>query len=75
MQAYKDRNNDSGVRAFELGDNSITVQFKDGSIYLYTTQSAGAAHIQAMKRLAENGDGLNSYINKLVRKRYLTKLR
>jgi hypothetical protein len=75
MRVYNDRNQDSGVRAFELGEDSITVQFKDNSTYLYTSQSAGADHLQAMKRLAENGDGLNSYINRFVRNRYLSKVR
>lgn len=74
MQAYKDRNHESGIRAFELGADSITVQFKDNSTYIYTSQLAGAAHLQAMKRLAENGAGLNSYINRNLSKKYLRKL-
>lgn len=38
-----------------------------------TTQSTGSDNIAKMKILAENGDGLNSFINKHVRKKYARK--
>ena len=75
MQHYTDINSDSGVSAYETGPDSITVQFKDGSAYLYTDGSAGSAAISTMKQLAASGDGLNSYINKYVKKGYASKLR
>lgn len=74
MPLYRDINGDSGVRAYELGDGTITVHFEKGGSYVYTNASAGAHHIVEMQRLAQLGDGLNAYINKHVRKNYASKL-
>ncbi|MDZ7692355.1 MAG: hypothetical protein U5K69_14670 [Balneolaceae bacterium] len=71
MKPYKDLDGDSGVAAYEIGDQSIKVQFKSGSAYLYTYASAGAGHIEKMKQLAKAGDGLNSYINRNVKNDYV----
>lgn len=73
MEPYKNLNGDSGVAGFENGSDYIRVQFKDGSVYLYTYASAGSSNIEEMKRLAVAGRGLNSFINKNVRKRYAKK--
>ena len=75
MKQYKNLGGDSGVSAFEIGDDSIKVQFRDSSVYLYTNRSAGAQNIEQMKALALRGEGLNSFINKHVRKAYASKLR
>ena len=74
MKRYRNRGGDSGVVAYEIGPTSITVKFSD-AVYLYTYQSAGRANIERMKRLAIAGEGLNSFINRCVRKRYAKKLR
>lgn len=74
MERYKNLGGgDSGVRAFELSAGSIAVQFKDGWKYEYTNQSAGAAAIATMHRLAAAGQGLNSFISTTVRKAYARK--
>ena len=70
MQRYSDIDRDSGVVAYEFGADFIRVQFSDGSIYLYTYRSAGSQKIEAMKSLADRGDGLNAYINRHARKLY-----
>jgi hypothetical protein len=75
MERYKNLGGDSGVSAFEIGDGSITVLFNDGSEYLYTNQSAGSSNIAEMQQLAKAGQGLNSFINRVVRKGYARKLR
>lgn len=75
MKSYANRSGASGVRYYEIGDTSITVQFQDRGTYLYTYESAGSYHIEQMKSLAEAGSGLNSYINTNVRKLYARKLR
>lgn len=75
MERYRNLGGDSNVAAFELGNGSITVQFNDGSVYLYTNQSAGQANIIELQRLAQVGQGLNSFINRYVRKGYAQKLR
>ena len=73
MEPYINLSGNSGVAAFEIMDDSITVRFKDGGKYLYTYWSAGAEHVERMKTLAANGNGLNSYINKHVKKKYASK--
>jgi hypothetical protein len=75
MEHYKNIGGNSGVAAFEIVEGSITVQFKDGAIYLYTNQSAGPGNIAEMQRLAIAGQGLNSFISRVVRKGYAQKLR
>ena len=75
MERYRNRGGDSGIVAYEKGPDSITVKFSDGSVYLYTNQSAGSANIEHMKRLSITGEGLNSFINRWVKKGYARKLR
>ena len=70
MTPYKNIDGDSNVIVYETGADFIRVQFSRGEIYLYTYESAGAANIEHMKRLAEAGHGLNSFINTTVRKGY-----
>lgn len=75
MQRYMNRGGNSGVVGFDIGGDSITVQFQDGWKYLYTYRSAGSQNIEQMKGLALEGRGLNSFINKAVRKKYARKFR
>ncbi|MCX5807029.1 MAG: hypothetical protein NT010_13380 [Proteobacteria bacterium] len=75
MERYKNLGGDSGVLAYEIGDDSITVQFSTGRVYLYTHRSTSSANIEQMKLLAVAGKGLNSYISKYVKKGYESKLR
>jgi hypothetical protein len=74
MDRYKNLGGDSGVIAYEIGIDFIKVQFSDGSIYLYNYQSTGASDIEEMKRLAVAGQGLNSFISRIVKKRYAARL-
>ena len=73
MQRYKSSVN-SGVLAYEIGDDRIKVKFLDGTIYLYTYQSAGAENIEQMKALAQIGKGLTTFINQFVREQYAIKV-
>lgn len=75
MERYKNLGGDSGVAAYEIGQDFIRVQFSDGSIYLYNYASTGPQNIEHMKQLARNGQGLNSFISKTVRKAYARKER
>ncbi len=75
MQRYSNLGGDSNVVAFELGPDCIRVQFGDGSIYLYTSASAGAGNIARMKSLALAGQGLNGFINTNVKYQYAAKER
>jgi hypothetical protein len=75
MVRYQNSNGNSGVIAYEIGQDFIRVLFSDDSIYRYTKVSAGAGNIEHMKSLAINGIGLNSYINTTVRMLYARKER
>ncbi len=75
MHSYKKADHDTGVIAYEIDRDSITIQFKDGSLYVYTAKSAGLRAISQMKTLAKKGEGLTTYINQHVREGYQSKLR
>lgn len=75
MERYKNLSGNSGAASYEIGNESITVQFRDGATYLYNNQSAGAENIEQMKSLAVSGQGLSSFISKVVKKGYASKLR
>ena len=53
----------SGVDAFKIGADSITVKFKNGATYLYTYSSAGKKMIELMKSLAQANHGLSTFIS------------
>jgi hypothetical protein len=75
MDRYKNLSGGSNVFSYVIGDDRISVQFKDGSTYLYTNARTGIRNIDQMKKLAVQGRGLNSFINTNVRKLYEAKLR
>ncbi len=75
MEKYGNRGGDSGIAAFEIGDDYLDVEFSDGSVYRWDNESCGHAHLARMKSLASAGEGLNSYINKYVKKQYARKVR
>lgn len=74
MEPYGNRSGNSSVVAYEIADDSITVQFRGGSTYIYNYASTGAAHVDQMKELAISGMGLAGYINRYVRKAYAAKM-
>lgn len=75
MELYRDWDGDSGVRAFEISECKIDVQFKTGAVYRYTPTSVGPENFDQMVALAQAGEGLNSFINRVVKKLYSAKLR
>jgi hypothetical protein len=74
MERYQNLEGNSGVIAYETGEGSIAVQFKDAT-YLYTNASTGAGKIKRMQALAKSGKGLSTFISKYVRENYEKKLR
>jgi hypothetical protein len=71
MERYSNIGGDSGVSAYEIGTDYIKVKFSgNGRTYTYSYQKAGSYHIENMKRLAQSGNGLNSYINRNVKNLY-----
>ncbi|SLJ84915.1 hypothetical protein [Psychrobacter sp. DAB_AL43B] len=74
IKIYGNYSNKSGIEAYEVNDESITIHFKGGGIYLYNYFATGITHIIEMKRLAVTGNGLNSYISKNVKDNYVKRL-
>ncbi|HHH0073582.1 TPA: hypothetical protein ACPZMC_002682 [Yersinia enterocolitica] len=75
MGRYANLGGDSGVVAFEITADSITVEFRDGWKYVYDNTNPGAAVVTQMKTLAQSGRGLNSYISRVVKKNFARKYR
>lgn len=75
MQPYKNLSGRSYVLAYKLEPQGITVQFKDDSVYFYSEKRTGMKNIQEMQRLALLGQGLNTFINQVVKRRYTRKIR
>jgi hypothetical protein len=73
MERYKNLSGDSGVTAYKIDNDSITVRFIDGTSYLYTKATAGAQNISEMQRLARDGQGLSTFISRVVKDRYAKK--
>ena len=71
MERYRNSGGDSGISAYEIGDDYIIVKFS-GTVrtYRYSYRKAGQNHVETMKRLARSGNGLNSYINRDVKNLY-----
>ena len=63
MKRYGNRHGNSGIAAYEEGDDFIRIRFTSGSVYPYTYNSAGEDDIEEMKELAKEGEGLTRFIN------------
>lgn len=72
--AYPNFGGDSPIRCYAIGPSSIRVWFEDGGGYEYDNRRPGRQHVEVMKRLAEEGRGLATYINRHVRANYARKL-
>lgn len=75
IEPYKNLGGDSAVVAYEIENDAIKVQFRDGWIYTYNAESAGHSNIEHMKTLASAGSGLNSFISRVIKGHYATKSR
>jgi hypothetical protein len=68
MEPYRNITGSSAMTAYEIGEDYITIEFSDGSVYRYTYASAGQQTVERMKGLAEAGQGLDTFINTTVSK-------
>ncbi|MEC7984376.1 MAG: hypothetical protein VX278_04380 [Myxococcota bacterium] len=73
MTPYKNLSQKSGVKAYEILEEGIRVQFVSGEIYYYSNTIPGTEHIDTMKKLAEEGKGLATYISQKIREKFDTK--
>ena len=60
---YPNRSGRSGVLAYKLVRSGIQIQFVSGPPYEYTAALSGVDHVEALRRRAEQGRGLATYIN------------
>jgi hypothetical protein len=74
MQRYRTTKR-SGVQGFEIGPDSIDVEFSSGWIYRFSYLKPGAQRVEHMKQLAESGHGLSTFINKHVKNRFESRRR
>jgi hypothetical protein len=67
MERYANLSGNSGVRAYEMNDDSIVIEFVGRAgeaerFYRYSHASAGIGSVCEMKRLAKAGRGLSAYV-------------
>ncbi len=70
MEPYRNVAGNSGVTAYEIGPDYITVQFSDGGTYRYTYASAGTENVERMKGLARAGQGLGTFLSTTMSRLY-----
>jgi len=70
MPIYSNISGASNISAYNIGPDFIDVMFNSGQVYRYSYDSAGEDNVEEMKRLAESGSGLNSYILAYVKEDY-----
>ena len=75
MATYNDATGTSGITAFQSSNDSITIEYKNGSAYQYSDHTTGFANVGHMKTLAASGQGLNSFINKSLTKAQAVRVR
>ena len=63
MKPYANHHGNSGVVEYEITTDSIKVTFKHGKrSYIYSNSVTGTHHVNTMKKLADSGSGLSTYI-------------
>lgn len=75
MKRYEDRSGRGGITGCEIFSNGIILEFKYVDQYLYDYSKPGKEHVEQMKILAEQGEGLTTYVNQLIRSNYKKKIK
>lgn len=75
MQPYGDHERRRGVKAYEIGPDSIDVAFSSGWIYRFSYATPGPLRVERMKELAQSGKGLSTFISKHVKNRFESRRR
>ena len=72
MTPYKNLSGHSGVVAYAITAAAIHSRFREGDEpnYLYAAAGVGRANLEALKRLAQAGRGLSTFISRTVRDDY-----
>ncbi|MDR7193603.1 hypothetical protein [Luteimonas terrae] len=72
LQPYRNRHGGSGVRAWAITGDTLSVEFVDGAVYDYRRQDIGPRLFTAACAAARAGRGLSSCISRHLRQRYAT---
>ena len=70
MQRYTGHTRRGGVVGYDIGPDSIDIEFTSGWIYRFSYQKPGATRVERLKELAQAGRGLSTFINKHVKNRF-----
>lgn len=71
MISYKNLNGNSNVKCYNISENYIDIEFYNTPlVYRYSNVVPGRKVLNELKRLAIQGYGLNSFINRYVKKNY-----
>ena len=54
----------SNIVSYQITSDTITILFKDGHMYLYSNVISGRQNVETMKKMANQGSGLSSFISK-----------
>ena len=75
MTKYLNKGGDSGINEYDIGADYIIIHFWTGKYkhYKYSYIKPGREKVEIMKKLAERGEGLNEYINRVIKKDYETR--
>jgi hypothetical protein len=73
VKPYRNHSGESGVVAYEIGADAIKVRFTNGTTYVYDVDSVGRRNLATMKKLAEAGSGLSTFISQHVHDRFASK--
>ena len=75
MRQYGTHAKSHGVIAYEVGPDSIDVEFTSGWVYHFSYNNPGQLRVDRMKALAESGKGLSTFISKHVKNRFESRRR
>lgn len=75
MPPYGGNSKKPGVKSYEIGPDSIDIEFSSGWIYHFTHAKPGPLRVERMKELAQSGHGLSTFISKHVKNRFESRRR
>lgn len=63
MEPYANKSGNSGIVKYEIEPTLIKIQFENGGTYAYHASEIGEENFKEMKRLAQEGEGLNAFMS------------
>jgi len=74
MKIYQNLSGKSTITFYEIGQQRIVVQYKNGSAHLYNQATSESLNFDIMKDLAQTGLGLHTFITRFVDNSYWSQL-